>query len=182
MFRSRSESGGGSLRRASFEFLVIVTGVLVGVVPFVLLLVFGYALSFDVRDVPLAVLERRLGPMHLLGLLPLIFVIELLTQFVRPFALTIRLFANMMAGHVVILAFISLIALIDAGLRERGIVPRVWLESGNPQVLRQMVLLGFGWSVLPAPVAESGAEPLRRRRARTAGGNRLLSPSNLMKK
>ena len=53
---------------------------------------------------------------------------------------------------------------IDAGLRERGIVPRVRLESGNPQVLRQMVALGFGWSVLPAEVAESGPDPLRRRR------------------
>jgi len=45
---------------------------------------------------------------------PLIFPIELLTQFVRPFALTIRLFANMMGGHVVILAFISLIFIISA--------------------------------------------------------------------
>ena len=42
----------------------------------------------------------------------LIFLIELLTQFVRPFALTIRLFANMMGGHVVILAFISLIFIL----------------------------------------------------------------------
>ena len=53
---------------------------------------------------------------------------------------------------------------IDVGLHERGITPRVRLESGNPQVLRQMVALGFGWSVLPAAVAESGPESLRRRR------------------
>lgn len=53
---------------------------------------------------------------------------------------------------------------IDEGLRARGIVPRVRLESGNPQVLRQMVALGFGWSVLPAAVAESGPDGLRRRR------------------
>jgi len=44
-----------------------------------------------------------------LWLMPLIFLIEVLSQFIRPFALCIRLFANMMAGHVVILAFISLI-------------------------------------------------------------------------
>jgi len=45
-------------------------------------------------------------------LVPLMALLEFLTQFVRPFALTIRLFANMMAGHVVILAFISLIFIL----------------------------------------------------------------------
>jgi DNA-binding transcriptional LysR family regulator len=52
---------------------------------------------------------------------------------------------------------------IDAALARQGIAPNVILESGNPQVLRQMVALGFGWSVLPAAVAESPPEPLRRR-------------------
>jgi len=52
---------------------------------------------------------KNLMPPGLPGwLMPLIFVIEVLSQFIRPFALCIRLFANMMAGHVVILAFISL--------------------------------------------------------------------------
>ncbi|MEX2374991.1 MAG: LysR family transcriptional regulator [Dehalococcoidia bacterium] len=45
---------------------------------------------------------------------------------------------------------------IDDGLARLGIVPRVALESHNPQVLRQMVELGFGWSVLPPAVAEGG--------------------------
>jgi F-type H+-transporting ATPase subunit a len=35
--------------------------------------------------------------------------IELLGKFTKPFALTIRLFANMLAGHVIILALIALI-------------------------------------------------------------------------
>lgn len=42
-------------------------------------------------------------------LVPLMIVIEYLSNLIRPFALCIRLFANMMAGHVVILAFISMI-------------------------------------------------------------------------
>jgi len=42
-------------------------------------------------------------------LIPLMFALELLSMIVKPFALCVRLFANMMAGHVVILAFISLI-------------------------------------------------------------------------
>lgn len=45
--------------------------------------------------------------------------------------------------------------LIDAGLARRGIRPRISLESANPQVLRQMVELGLGWSVLPPGVAEA---------------------------
>lgn len=56
-------------------------------------------------------------------------------------------------------------ALIDAGLARMGIRPRVSLESANPQVLRQMVELGLGWSVLPPGVAEGNE-------ARLIGGAR----------
>lgn len=52
-------------------------------------------------------------------------------------------------------------AVIDAALAARRILPRVTLESSNPQVLRQLVALGFGWSVLPERVAEDGQPPLR---------------------
>src|SRR5438477_592940 len=41
--------------------------------------------------------------------LPIMIVIEFLALLTKPFALCIRLFANMSAGHIVILAFISLI-------------------------------------------------------------------------
>jgi F-type H+-transporting ATPase subunit a len=41
--------------------------------------------------------------------LPIMIVIEFLGLLTKPFALSIRLFANMSAGHIVILAFISLI-------------------------------------------------------------------------
>lgn len=41
--------------------------------------------------------------------LPIMVVIEFISLLTKPFALCIRLFANMMAGHIVILAFISLI-------------------------------------------------------------------------
>ena len=44
-----------------------------------------------------------------LWLVPLMFALELLSTFIKPFALCVRLFANMMAGHVVILAFVMLI-------------------------------------------------------------------------
>lgn len=53
-------------------------------------------------------------------------------------------------------------ALIDEGLARLGTRPNVTLESDSPEVLRQLVALGLGWSVLPVGVAEAGAEPLRR--------------------
>ncbi|MFL5613627.1 MAG: F0F1 ATP synthase subunit A [Gemmatimonadaceae bacterium] len=40
--------------------------------------------------------------------------VELLGKFTKPFALTIRLFANMIAGHVIILALIGLIFMFGA--------------------------------------------------------------------
>lgn len=51
---------------------------------------------------------------------------------------------------------------IDAALAEREILPQVIHESANPAVLRQMVHLGFGWSVLPRRIAESQEPRLTR--------------------
>lgn len=51
---------------------------------------------------------------HFLGgapvwLFPIMFPIEVISMFVKPFALTIRLFANMTAGHVILLSLIGLV-------------------------------------------------------------------------
>ncbi len=42
-------------------------------------------------------------------LMPLIIIVEVASFFIRPFALTIRLFANMLAGHAVIAVLLGLI-------------------------------------------------------------------------
>jgi F-type H+-transporting ATPase subunit a len=47
------------------------------------------------------------------ALIPIIFVLEILSMLIKPFALCIRLFANMMAGHVAILAFFSLVFILS---------------------------------------------------------------------
>ena len=47
-----------------------------------------------------------------LPLIPIMFVIEILGLFTKPFALAVRLFANMTAGHVVILSLIGLIFIL----------------------------------------------------------------------
>lgn len=49
-------------------------------------------------------------------LLPIMIVVELLGLFTKPFALAIRLFANMTAGHIVIYVLISLIFVMQSYL------------------------------------------------------------------
>jgi F-type H+-transporting ATPase subunit a len=49
-----------------------------------------------------------------IAILPLIIVVEILGLFTKPFALCIRLFANMIAGHVVILSLIGLIFILGS--------------------------------------------------------------------
>jgi len=59
-------------------------------------------------------LKNLVPPGLPMWLVPVMFFLELLSSLIKPFALCIRLFANMMAGHVVILAFISLIFIFGA--------------------------------------------------------------------
>jgi F-type H+-transporting ATPase subunit a len=47
-------------------------------------------------------------------LIPIMIPVELLGMFSKPFALTVRLFANMLAGHMVIGALLMLVPLTAA--------------------------------------------------------------------
>ncbi|MFQ5597970.1 MAG: F0F1 ATP synthase subunit A [Nitrospiria bacterium] len=47
-------------------------------------------------------------------LLPLMLPIEFIGQLAKPFSLAVRLFANMLAGHIVILVFLSLIIMLKS--------------------------------------------------------------------
>jgi F-type H+-transporting ATPase subunit a len=47
-----------------------------------------------------------------IALLPIIILVELLSVFTKPFALMIRLFANMLAGHLIITSLLMLIPLL----------------------------------------------------------------------
>ncbi|TAJ21100.1 MAG: F0F1 ATP synthase subunit A, partial [Planctomycetota bacterium] len=52
---------------------------------------------------------KNLVPHVPLALWPLMFVVEVIGLLVKPFALMIRLFANMTGGHLVVLSFMGLI-------------------------------------------------------------------------
>ena len=60
-----------------------------------------------------------------LWLLPIMIPVEILSVFTKPFALMVRLFANMLAGHMVITALLMLIPLMAA------------------------INAAFGWAVVP---------------------------------
>ena len=48
------------------------------------------------------------------GVKPILIPVEILGIFTKPFALIIRLFANMLAGHIIILSFVCLIFIMGA--------------------------------------------------------------------
>ncbi len=56
-------------------------------------------------------------------LVPLMLPLELIGLVTKCFALTIRLFANMIAGHIVLLAFLSLSFLLGSALVNVGSIP-----------------------------------------------------------
>ncbi len=78
----------------------------------------------------IGVRKQGLGPYlkHLCGpvwwLAPLMFVVEIFSHLARPFSLTVRLFANMTAGHI-LLAVIFSLTLGMAGWAASGTLPAV---------------------------------------------------------
>jgi F-type H+-transporting ATPase subunit a len=52
---------------------------------------------------------KNLVPHVPLALWPLMFIVELVGLLVKPFALMVRLFANMTGGHMVVLSFMGLL-------------------------------------------------------------------------
>jgi F-type H+-transporting ATPase subunit a len=57
------------------------------------------------------------------GLLPLIVPLEILSQFMRLISLSVRLFANMLAGHMLILTFIGLMFVLNSLVLAVVVVP-----------------------------------------------------------
>ena len=55
---------------------------------------------------------KTLVPHVPLAIWPIMFAVELIGIFVKPFALMIRLFANMTGGHMVVLSFMGLLFLM----------------------------------------------------------------------
>jgi F-type H+-transporting ATPase subunit a len=76
------------------------------------LVTLGLMLGLGIKKNGFAGFFKGLVPHGLpVALVPIMFLIEVISLLVKPFALTIRLFANMLAGHLVIASAIALIFL-----------------------------------------------------------------------
>ncbi len=74
---------------------------------------------------------KTLVPHVPIAIWPIMFVVELVGIFVKPFALMIRLFANMTGGHMVVLSFMGLLFLVA------NLAGPAWAWASSP------VLVGF---------------------------------------
>ncbi|KAI94584.1 ATP synthase F0F1 subunit A [Rhodomicrobium udaipurense JA643] len=82
---------------------------------------FGFLKLFVPSGVPIA-------------LLPLISVIEIISYFTRPISLSVRLFANMMAGHTMLAVFGSFVV---------GLGVNVGLAAGGVPLIFMVLLMGL---------------------------------------
>jgi F-type H+-transporting ATPase subunit a len=109
----------------SFFFFILVAA-LVGLLPFSATSTGNIAVTLALATVSFAAQQwagiskfgvighfKNLVPPGMpLLLLPIMIPVEILGMFTKPFALTVRLFANMLAGHMVITTLLLLIALM----------------------------------------------------------------------
>jgi F-type H+-transporting ATPase subunit a len=101
---------------------IFITGAL-GVMAFVMTHVYG------IRQHGVVGYLVHLAPPAPKWLLPLVYPLELVTLFVRPFTLAIRLFANIVAGHMVLATVLGLIFVFqNAGVAVVSVVASVALS------------------------------------------------------
>lgn len=91
------------------------------------------------------------------ALLPLIIPIEILSQFMRLISLSVRLYANMLAGHILILTFIGLIFIFETLVA----VPLVGVSAifYTFEVVIVVTIQAFIFAVLSAIYIGSAIEP-----------------------
>jgi F-type H+-transporting ATPase subunit a len=109
-------------------FFFILTCNLLGLVPWSATATSNVTVTAALAFIALVMIQgsgiREHGVMHHLQnlvppgipawLLPIMIPVEIMGQFTKPFALCIRLFANMTAGHIVIFSFLSLTIMLKS--------------------------------------------------------------------
>lgn len=120
-------------------FWFILMGNILGLIPYSftytshIIVTFSLAITAFVMANIAGFKKHGLGMFHLLlpkgipiFLAPLMVVIELISYLARPFSLSIRLFANMMAGHLILKLFASFSAmLLNTSFAALGIIPLI---------------------------------------------------------
>ena len=90
--------------------------------------------------------------------IPIMIIVEVLGMFVKPFALCVRLFANMTAGHVAILAFLGMIFIFKSSLVAVAAVPLALAIMGlelfvaflQAYIFTMLTSLFIGFSIHPS--------------------------------
>lgn len=113
-------------------FMFVLAGNLIGMVPYTftytshIIVTFGMAIVIFIGVTVIGLARHGFGFFKLFApagvpwlLLLLLVPIELISYFIRPFTLSIRLFANMLAGHAILVVFGGFVA----GLGILGIAP-----------------------------------------------------------
>lgn len=118
-------------------FWFILMGNLLGLIPYSFTYTSHIAVTFTLAIVAFLLaniagfMKHGLKMFHLflpkgipVFLAPLMIIIELISYLARPFSLSIRLFANMMAGHLILKLFASFTAMLaDSSLAVLGVIP-----------------------------------------------------------
>ena len=121
---------------ATFFFLILFANML-GLVPYASVITNNLAVTGGLAAIAFVAIQfagmRAQGPLgywlHLVPsgvpwwLWPIMIPIEIMGLFAKPFALAVRLFANMTAGHVVILSLIGLIFVLNTAAMAAVSVP-----------------------------------------------------------
>jgi F-type H+-transporting ATPase subunit a len=113
-------------------FMFVLAGNMIGMVPYAftytshIIVTFGMAIVIFIGVTVIGLARHGFGFFKLFApagvpwvLLLLLVPIELISYFIRPFTLSIRLFANMLAGHAILVVFGGFVA----GLGILGIAP-----------------------------------------------------------
>ncbi len=75
----------------------------------------GYGKTFIPKGMPAGIMGKVL--------IGFMIIVEIISQLARPFSLAVRLFANMTAGHMVILVFISMIFMFQGLMAKVFVTP-----------------------------------------------------------
>ena len=114
-----------------------VTGTLAGITFFCMLFfgfkkqgVVGYFVNLLPHGLPIA-------------LIPLMAVVELVGMFIKPFALMVRLFANMLGGHMVVYAFLGMIFLFAKMMEGSAVLSTMTAIPAVGMSVFIMIIEGF---------------------------------------
>lgn len=139
-------------------FMFILVANLVGIVPYTFTITSHIIVTFTLAFVSLLLVVGVGFARHGMAflklfvpsgvpfiLLPLIVIIEVISYLTRPFSLAIRLFANMLAGHTMLVVFGAFVGMLGVWL---GWLPIIFILGLNALEILVAVLQAYVFAIL----------------------------------